>query len=103
MDEAAVDKKIADAIGDILLEDQYWLANGVEGRELARAMLIVLARRYGPSFVEEVSDELAVRRDSFAGTTNPEDAERQQLLSEAEIWRDLDDAEDIARASATSV
>lgn len=96
-------RDVATAIDDLGLEDVLKIMRGVEGYELARALLMVLARRHGEPLVEEVNAELLARREELRGHPLTHESETAKMLSTSELWNDLIKAEDIApKPSATS-
>ena len=100
MDKEELHAFVRDAVGELPLEDLFWVGKGVEGAELARAILFALARRLGKEFVDEVTDELVRRRDALVANPMSEEREIGQLLQYSDVWNDLDEAEKVTGATS---
>jgi hypothetical protein len=84
-DDIALDEEESDYVPD---PRSLWAAEG------ARAMLVVLARRLGPDFARDVSDELAARTFAYADgcADDRRDGAALQHLLQDKLWDGLFEA-----------
>lgn len=93
MEDGELRDSVSAAISDLPLEDMFWVSRGVEGRELARAILTVLGRRMGREFLDEVSAELVERANILRGKGMDEELEVAQMLDHSDLFVELDEIE----------